>query len=111
MANGKYSPSLEDLDISLPATSFTADGKFAWFNWGYCEITANNEVDCRLRKNGEEYLIYLLGFEHSASMSNKSVCVAVSKNRSDINYQVCVNETNNANDVSWGGTTTGFYYP
>ncbi|WP_428075556.1 type IV pilin protein [Candidatus Avelusimicrobium luingense] len=117
LANGHYSSSLTDLDIDLPATSYSNGAYTASFPWGWCGLdilsdVVRYDIQCILKKNGSDYLRYVLGFDHSAFPSDGggAVCVSHSTNASDVNYQVCVNETGTKSGSSWGTNTTGFYY-
>lgn len=116
MANGSYSMSLEDLDIDIPATSYAADGYVAYFPWGWCGLDVlpdvnRYDVQCILRKDGNDFLRYVLAFEHNTYDGiKKSQCVAHSKNSSDVNYQICMSETGKQTGSSFGANTTSFEY-
>ena len=116
MANGEYSQSLEDLDIDIPATSYTSNGHGATFSWGWCGLdilpdTGRYDIQCVLQNNGSDFLRYVLAFEHNTYETvKKSQCISHSKNANDLNYQVCVNETGKKTGISWGANPTGFEY-
>ena len=116
MANGEYSQSLEDLDIDIPAISYTSNGYGATFSWGWCGLdilsdVGRYDIQCILRNNGADFLRYVLWFEHNTyGGAEKPQCVAHSKNASDLNYQVCVGETGKKTGSNWGTNTTGFEY-
>ena len=101
LANGTYTNSFEELSISLPATSFNDVYQKAYFNWGNCGLvkldTGRAEVQCVLKKDGSEYLRYLLGYAHSTYSAGAAICIAHGKSAlpstSDVNYQICKSDT------------------
>jgi len=118
LANGKYTALLQELDIEFPAQYHT-NGYRISFDWGFCTLDlltniGRYDVQCVLQKNGNDYLRYLLAFEHDTywmpSKHAKALCISHSTNSKDVNYQVCANETGVKVGYNSGETSRGFAY-
>ena len=73
MVHDKYSTQFNQLDIDIPANSFS--GGNAYFDWGYCELGNQLEVVCLINK----YLkvMYIKGYKFSSRKGwNASYCLA-----------------------------------
>ena len=124
LANGKYTPNFDELDVEIPTKDIShyptdaGSSYIAKFSWGQCILVTNdipgrNTIDCIIYKNKKEYISYVLGFNHT---SNKySMCIAYGENAkptpSDISYQVCAGETNrNTPSAAWGSNSDYWKY-
>ena len=119
MANGKYTQYLNELDIQIPGASSNP-----WCNTGSCEgsfsggsytLMTGGEILCTVKKSGANFLSYHIGFTHGSRYPNQSRCIAFGKDAkptsSDINWQICVNETNKGSRSGWGSTSECWLYP
>ena len=62
LANGFYATHFDELPIDLPATSFTTTGEnVAHFDWGRCNLIAQQEVQCANNTTlSNEYIIHYI---------------------------------------------------
>ena len=128
LANGAYTRNFDELAVDIPTPTSTScdnsDGSCkANFSWGNCTlvaqtqtgITGRGDVFCQVKKNGADYLAYRIFYANSTYRTNQTVCTAFGSSSmptpSDINYQICVAETNNAEKYGAGGSSYGWNYP
>ena len=70
LANNKYATSLDELDISLPASD-SSDTTRVFYDWGWCSLVNNGyEIDCPLNNLGAS-LDYVRTME-----DNRRICRA-----------------------------------
>ena len=118
-----YTPNIEELDISLATTGASN----CWqagvceipFSWGNCSIVAwgennRNEVQCNIRQNGLNYLIYFLAFNNSNWLPNEALCIAYGRGAhptpADMTYQICKSEARESTAFSFGGEVLAMKY-
>ena len=119
MSNGKYTQYFSELGVDIPGLSSSP-----WCNDKYCEtsfsaggitLVASGDVLVNIRKSGSNFLGYNKGFIHSARFPNQTRCIAYGDNakptNSDINWQICANETDNGSHGSWGRASEYWLYP
>ena len=102
LANGKYSPYFEELDIDLPAggkvSSSHANEYF--FDWGYCftgPVGDNARVLCALSK---EEMRYMVVFDRSATHAGERICEVKTTDLNDWRNKVCKSETKATTSVA-----------
>ena len=114
MVNGRYTGDLEELDVELSpyktSSVFSADEAMIYhYDWGELLIVYNGEqkdAQTFIYKNNAWYLSYTVLFSSSTFLTYKKACIAYGPSRkpivSDINYQICQQETNNETPEEWG---------
>ncbi len=118
--HGQYTNNFLSLDIDTIPDRYGDTKSVAYFDWGECELVyfeTRSEVQCRIHKNGKRYLTYLLEFYNGTYVLNqkgKAICLAYGNggkpSAEDINYRICVEETNNLNPQSFGSDSYSFVY-
>jgi len=75
LANGSYATNFDELAIDLPATSFTNAGEnVAHFDWGRCNLIAQQEVQCANDTTlSNEYIIH---YNHGTRTPGTVFCTA-----------------------------------
>ncbi len=127
LANGTYTPQLEELDVSLEysKTSQTETGNtpcqetdvacYYHTNWGYCEIEQRGQIICRVKPQGTSSLAYLKFLSHSrapgAVRQGNTFCRTEENTTSnDITYQICQAETGSQTPISTWPERPSFLY-
>ena len=118
MANGKYTADIEELSVNVAANSTASNTNNTktslTFNWGYCTLfildAGRNNIQCFVKKNGQDYLGYLQNFMHSEWAENFSSGdrLCISKDADNISNQICVADTHNTTKKTWD--TNGYYW-
>ena len=102
MTNGTYTTTSNDLDVDLPtpdrSSVSTQYGNY-FYPWGYCQIevveNTVQQVSCRIKKNGTEFLGYTQYLNHSQRAPGQRTCVAYHKSgeTDTMQHKLCQSET------------------
>ena len=97
LANGKYTASLAELDIELPATDTvnhaTTTKNELGYDWGWCGVeiaTDSHRVYCKNVLGDIGYGIWL---RHSPYQAGKQFCKDYKRSTSSIQAQICYQES------------------
>ena len=113
LSNGRYTLNAEDLDLTIPpydrkwcdSTSYC----LYYYDWGKIYLSYSTSGQLRadvIITNSSINMLYLQGFSELGYYRNQRKCLADGPNRkpiaSDINYQICAEETGDTNPGSFG---------
>ena len=121
LVNNRYTKELEHLDIDIPIPNNTNDsdgGRFYYYDWGCCfsseGTAARNDVSCKIYRNSDNYMMYLIGLSNSNFHTNHRLCIAYGNGgkpvKGDLNYKLCQEETKDPYPKGFGGTTIAWVY-
>ena len=130
LTNGSYTADMYALDAELTSilnTSCTTEEErqtkeicYYYTSWGLCQLDKRGQVACRLYKDKKGFLEHNIFLPHFTltSFKGKTYCVALDayKGRAevtatDLNYQICAEETRKSTPISTMWTTSkGFLY-
>ncbi len=111
LANGKYTPNADELDINVPAPTssrLSEDGEGVYFySWGFCKIEAKRNQDvvyCILTKENNvtntgfsnRIIAYWMSLAHSSSYPRAVACYAYGNDLSSLQDKICQSETGKA---------------
>ena len=78
LTNDRYSTNFAELDIDIPANSI--GGPYAYFDWGYCVLDDNQEVDCVNNKNLKN--IFIIKYDAGTYLPSTINCVSLNEDNS-----------------------------
>ncbi len=110
LANGQYTQTMEDLDVSLPAYTSSASSSTQTtysYDWGNCSLNSqlsNAQVNCRIFNQGSNFLGYLVYLNHSDGAGTR-YCKSYENN---ISAAICRSDTGSATHVE--GDSQGWLY-
>ena len=117
LANGKYTTSLDELDVTILRIKNDlcgSDSCYIYMQNGRCILETRGGIDCRLYDNGIDYLSYRIFFNHATELAKNRYCLAHNSKgvkAGDLNYMICQNETGKQTPVpTWSGNAVGFLY-
>ena len=91
LANDRYSTNFAELDIDIPANSINAYEHKAYFDWGYCYLNTQQQVQClnNTTLNNKFIIHYSLGTHEL--YSNHILCAALTNEANSRYDKVCQN--------------------
>ncbi len=123
LANGIYTSSLANLDISMDYTSASQDRDqniacteqssscYYFTNWGFCSLQTRGEVWCQVIQGASEVGdMYFLTHSTTSWSGNKYCRTQENATASDITYKICQAETGTSTPVSAWPTHPSFLY-
>ena len=91
LANNIYANNFRELDLDLPSGKLnTSSDSNYQYNWGRCQIFAQEAVRCSGFKMG-----YERRFIYSKTQPNRTKCYAYTENMQSPQVKICIQETNN----------------
>ena len=77
LANGRYATNFDELSVELPASSIS--GRVAYFDWGFCKLIDQQEVQCSNNTTlKNQYIIQYL-FSPRNTHRAQAVCTAATE--------------------------------
>ena len=107
LANEEYTNDFDALDVQTPGYNredVQTNRTYRYFDWGFCNTSSKVDITCR---NDLVQMEYIINFRHA---SNKVTCVALTKDLSAVQNQVCKAETGRSTYSSQGDSYTGWDY-
>ena len=89
LANGRYSTNFNELDVDLPANSFSNDKTTAYFDWGLCWLYSQQEIECKNTKTLKNTLIIKYDQSEYTSKQHNINCVALKTSGNERYNKVC----------------------
>ena len=80
LTNDRYSTNFAELDIDISANSISSGGTYAYFDWGYCVLYDNQEVNCVNNKNLKN--IFIIKYDAGTYLPSTINCVSLNEDNS-----------------------------
>ena len=80
LVNDKYSTNFAELDIDISANSISSSGAYAYFDWGYCNLYDQQEVNCV--NNTSLKNIFIIKYDAGVYFPHTVNCVSLNEDNS-----------------------------